>query len=203
MSMNRKALAAAFVLILLSAVVGLCYANPDWPYYGADWKYVTSITGTSSQTTDVLVPNQAHWRVTGNCTTAASAKVELSMGGGGTSKNMKSSGLHSVGLEEFSSGRGPATFSLKIVTQNVYSYTLVVEYDANAPTAGTTPPPSPSPSPSQSPSPQETEPEPFPATWLIAAIASIAVGGTAFTLYYFTKNRKTTLKNQKSRVVCF
>jgi hypothetical protein len=41
--------------------------------------------------------------------------------------------------------------------------------------------------------------EPFPATWLIAAIATIAVGGAAFTLYYFTKNRKTTLKTEKSQ----
>ena len=31
----------------------------------------------------------------------------------------------------------------------------------------------------------------FPATWLIAAIATIVIGGVALTLY-FTKNRKTT-----------
>jgi hypothetical protein len=43
---------------------------------------------------------------------------------------------------------------------------------------------------------QQSEPAPFPATWLIAAVATIAVGGAAFTLYY-TKNRKTTLKNEK------
>jgi hypothetical protein len=101
-----------------------------------------------------------------------------------------------VGFEEFSSGRGPANFRLKIKTTNVYSYTLIVEYDANAPTAETTSSPSPSPSLSPSPLPQETEPEPFPATWL-AAIAIIAMGGAAFTLYCFTKNRKTTLKTEK------
>jgi hypothetical protein len=32
--------------------------------------------------------------------------------------------------------------------------------------------------------------------WL-AAIAIMAIGGAAFTLYYFAKNRKTTFKNEK------
>jgi hypothetical protein len=39
--------------------------------------------------------------------------------------------------------------------------------------------------------------EPFPATWFIAAVATIAVGGAAFTLYYVTENRKATLKIEK------
>jgi hypothetical protein len=64
--MSKKALVAVFMFLLL-ALVGLCYANPDWPYYGADWKYVTTVTGAYSQTTEVLVPNQAHWRIAGNC----------------------------------------------------------------------------------------------------------------------------------------
>jgi hypothetical protein len=56
------------------------------------------------------------------------------------------------------------------------------------------------PSPSLSPSPQETEPEPFPTTWL-STIGIIAIGGAAFTLYCFTKNRKTTLKTEKLQVI--
>jgi hypothetical protein len=52
------------------------------------------------------------------------------------------------------------------------------------------------PTPSPSPSPQETEPELFSPTWL-AVVAIIAIGGAAFTFYYFTKNRKTTIQNEK------
>ena len=164
---KRNTLALTLILTLLSAalcakVISLVDANPDWNYTGADWRHVATITGTGDQETTILIPNQAHYNVHGTCISGSgTAQLGVFFGGGGSVRNYTSAGLHAAGMfETFSSGRGPANYSLVIRTLNILNYTLIVEYDAAAPTTASTsqtPFPLPSPSPSQPPSPSPSE----------------------------------------------
>jgi hypothetical protein len=197
---KKKALALTLMMFLLSSavaikMVSLAEANPDWAYTGANWKYVTTITGTSDQKTTVLVPNQAHLSISGNCTTGSGESLfGIFFGSGGYEHPYSSVGLHSVGFTSFSSSRGPANVSLVIQTKNVLSYTLEVEYDAAAPLTRSTPSLAPSTSPSPSPSSlptaspsslnQEEKTESLPTTLFIASIVSVAVVGLGLLLYF-------------------
>jgi hypothetical protein len=71
--MKKTALALTLILTLFTAafctqIISLADANPDWNYTGADWKHVATITGTGDQETPIIIPNQAHTRFYGNCT---------------------------------------------------------------------------------------------------------------------------------------
>jgi hypothetical protein len=163
--MTKTALALTFILTLFTAafctqIISLAEANPDWAYTGADWRHVGTVTGTGDQETTIIVPNQAHYQFYGNCTSGSgTAQLGVYFGGGGSVYNYTSAGFHRYpGGAVFSSGRGLANYSLVVRTLNILSYTLVVEYDAAAPTTTSTshtpfPLPSPSPTPSPSPSP--------------------------------------------------
>jgi hypothetical protein len=172
--MKKTVLALTLILTLFSAalctqLISLGDANPDWNYTGADWRYVTTITGTGDQETTVFVPNQAHTQIYGNCTSGSgTAQLGVFDDFGGSVYNYTSGGFHNFqGGTSFSSRRGPANVSVVIRTLNILNYTLVVEYDAAAPTTSTTPTPFPLPSlsPSQSPFPSPSqEPTPTPYT---------------------------------------
>ena len=132
--MKRTTLALTLILAVLFTVlagtqmVSLSEANPDWAYNGADWRYVTTITGTSSQTVDVLVPNLAHWLVDGYCLTEGdNSQIAINTNTGGTTHKITRSGTHSVGFSSFSSNRGPANVHFVIRTTNVLNYTLIVK----------------------------------------------------------------------------
>jgi hypothetical protein len=193
---KRTALALTLILWLFSVAVDIgmiswVEANPNWAYTGADWKYVTTITGTGDQKTTILVPNQAHLSVSGTCATGSgSARFGIYFGGGGSNYQYSSAGLHSAGFTTFSSRRGPANLSLVIRTLHVLNYTVVVEYDAAAPTTTSTSP-SPTPSPSPSPLPSiTTSPEPqqselFPTAYsmgIVAAIVLVLLGSIIYVL---------------------
>ena len=160
--MKRTALTLTLMLTLFSAafctqVISLAEANPDWPYTGADWRHVASITGTGDQKTTVFVPSQAHTRVYGNCTSGSgTAQFGVFDDFGGSERNYSSAGFHNYpGATSFSSRRGPANVSVVIRTTNILNYIVVLEYDAAAPTTTSTSPiptQEPSPSPSQAPS---------------------------------------------------
>jgi hypothetical protein len=191
--MKRNALVLTLILTLFTAafctqIISLAEANPDWVYTGADWRHVATITGTGDQETTIIVPNQAHYHFYGNCTSGSgTAQLGVYFGGGGSVYNYTSAGFHRYpGGAVFSSGRGPANFSLVVRTTNILNYTVVVEYDAAAPTTASTshtPFPFPSPSPSQEPSPsplQEPTSTPYNETQqrgqeIIAGVAFASV----------------------------
>ncbi|MCW4019400.1 MAG: hypothetical protein NWF00_12105 [Candidatus Bathyarchaeota archaeon] len=125
---------SVFLVLNAGCIGGVTQANPNWQYEGADWVYVTTIKGAYSQTVEIDLPNIAHWHIVGNCTGGeGKARFGLFRGGGGVMHEYGSSGLKEVGLNEFSSQRGPASIKLKITAENIKQYTLVVEYDAAAP----------------------------------------------------------------------
>jgi hypothetical protein len=168
--MTKTALALTFILTLFTAafctqIINLAEANPDWAYTGADWRHVATITGTGDQKTTIFVPSQAHTRVYGNCTSGSgTAQFGVFDDFGGSVRNYTSAGFHDFsGTTSFSSRRGPANVSVVIRTTNILNYTVVLEYNAAAPTTTSTSPnptQAPSPSPSQEPtSTPYTEPQ--------------------------------------------
>jgi len=159
--MKRPAFTLTLILALFSTafctqIVSLAEANPDWTYTGADWRHVATITGTGNQETTVFVPSQAHTRVYGNCTSGSgTAQFGVYDDFGGSVYNYSLAGFHNFpGATSFSSRRGSANVSVVIRTLNILNYTLVVEYDAAAPTTTTTPT---SPIPTQAPSPSPSQ----------------------------------------------
>ena len=203
--MKKTVLALTFILTLFSAVfctqvISLVEANPDWNYTGADWKHVATITGTGDQEITVFVPNQAHTQIYGNCTSGSgTAQLGVYDDFGGSVYNYTSGGFHNFqGGTSFSSRRGPANVSVVIRTLNILNYTLVVEYDAAAPTTSTTPTPFPLPSlstsqaPSPSPSQEQTDAtlssEPFPTT-LVATASGVSATLVCLGLVVYFKKR--------------
>jgi hypothetical protein len=200
--MTKTALALTFILTLFTAafctqIINLAEANPDWAYTGADWRHVATITGTGDQKTTIFVPSQAHTRVYGNCTSGSgTAQFGVFDDFGGSVRNYTSAGFHDFsGTTSFSSRRGPANVSVVIRTTNILSYTVVLEYNAAAPTTTSTSPnptQAPSPSPSQEPtSTPYTEPQQR-GQEIIASVAfasAVFAAGLGFLIYLSKENK--------------
>ncbi|MCW4019064.1 MAG: hypothetical protein NWF00_10375 [Candidatus Bathyarchaeota archaeon] len=146
--MNTKTPSTAMVSLILAisvlAVIQVanvtnanpyCYPPslpPDQPE--PQWVYVQTITGNQSQTVDILVLNQAHWRVRGNYTASGQAEMWLAFGSerkGSISNNTGASNrTWIIGLEHLGNETGQVTIQLNITASNVITYTLIVEYES-------------------------------------------------------------------------
>lgn len=184
---NKTFIAAVAILLMLIPTMGslvrnVAEANPTFSYPpfnmtdNPNWVYVTTITGNSSQTVNILLPDRSHWSFRGNYTAAPGNPLlkinDFQSGGIGLSK---STTYPVVRIERLGS-EGQGNIQLNITTSNILQYTLIVEYDSSTnETTSTTPSYSPSPTPSPSLAMSSTAPEFTPVVVLVLAVA-VAVG---------------------------
>ncbi len=141
MKNKRAAFALISLAVLLAASASsITTANPYWyppslPTGQAEpqWVYIQTITGNQSQTVDLFMPTQAHWRVSGNYVSTGAAELMIYFGSQSGGSKSDSDGIANmtwgVGLEHNGREQVQGNVEIKITATNVQNYTLVAEYD--------------------------------------------------------------------------
>ncbi len=182
---TRRIMAAIttfFVVISLSSALQAAFctqANPDRVY-------VTTITGTKSQSIDIdaLVPAQFHWGIRGTYTATGDPSISLSYAGQNSAGSSDNDNVVHTWIFDFEPNRYEASYGngpFRIDVSNVINYTLNIYYDANLGNETTSITPSPLPSP-----------PPTSAVDIYAIIVPIAVMAIVIvvTLMYVRTKRK-------------
>jgi N-acetylneuraminic acid mutarotase len=144
-AMRARAFATTFLIVALISLAkmqmsSLAFANPYWhepsPPPGqpeSKWVYVQTITGNQSQTVDMFMPTQAHWRVSGSYVSSGVAGMTIYFGsqsdGSNSHSDVPGNFTWGVGLEHFGKEQVQGNVQIRIEASNILSYTLVAEYD--------------------------------------------------------------------------
>jgi hypothetical protein len=156
-------------------------ANPDWVY-------VTTITGTKSQSIDIdaLVPAQFHWGIRGTYAATGDASIALSYAGQNSAGSSDNDNVVHTWIFDFEPNRYEASYGngpFRIDVSNVINYTLNIYYDANLGNETT------SITPSSSLLPSSTQ-NPVFSTYIITIVIVLIAATAAISLVYIRIQRK-------------